>query len=318
MKRLRMPSLCGMLLLLCGCLGIHAASGQEQGKPETWKIALTAGFDEAERAPSMDIVRQIQNILQEMKFQVKFLNESDLTRAQCQKSCKDWGANLSVASGFNSSSNDKAHGLTLYVHPEKAGSGSEKLADKTLREIANIPIHKHEQRNCGVRKVGFPLCDCEKMGGDASILVKYAFHTNPDEAHKYVNSPDAQREYAIAVAKAICDYTGVKYTGLEAVKPEEPKPEPPKPEPSQTAGGFPDKPTRRYDVNADMVPCHGMCRMKAPFTIYEMDGTPAHKDYPTDQTYEVGYKTKDGLWFYQTRNHWLMSADPKRSSFEPR
>ena len=295
-------------------VGVSAIQAAERGKPETWKIALTAGFDKDERAPSMEIVRQIKNILEEMKFQVRFVNENELTRAQCQKASKEWGADLSIASGFNSNSNDKACGMTLYVHPEKAGSGSENLADKTLNEIANIPIHKHKQRNCGVRKVGFPLCDCEKMGGEASILVKYAFHTNPDEAHKYVNSPDAQREYAIAVAKAICAYTGVNYTGLEAVKPPEPKPEPPAPaaQPAQQPAGNSGLPAGVVAKRGTIKAGEAALKRRAAPGSDERRGGPLHYG----DTAQVIGVTTDGKWYYLDNGAYV-NADPSVGTFTP-
>ncbi len=307
-----------LLLVIC-CLG-HGISPEyvqaaEQGKPETWKIALTAGFDKDERAPSMDIVRQIRGILEEMKFQVRFVNESELTRAQCQKACKEWGADLSIASGFNAYSDKKACGMTLYVHPDKAGSGSESLADKTLTEIANIPIHKHEQHNCGVRKLAFPLCDCEKMGGEASILVKYAFHTNPDEAHKYVNSPDAQREYAIAVAKAICNYTGVKYTGLEAVKPPEPKPEPPAAEPTPP----PAQPAENSGLPAGVIAKRGTVKAGEKGLICRAGpGSNDRKGEPIKwgHTARVIGVTADGNWFYLESGAYVNAA-PTAGTFTP-
>ena len=153
------------------------------------------------------------------------------------------------------------------------------------------------------------------MGGEASILVKYAFHTNPDEAHKYVNSPDAQREYAIAVAKAICAYTGVKYTGLEAVKPPEPKPEPPAPAPEPPA---PAQPAENSGLPAGVIAKRGTVKAGEKGLICRAG--PGSNERVGSVNYghtaRVIGVTADGNWFY-LENGSYVNASPTAGTFTP-
>lgn len=182
----------------------------QSGVPETWKIVIVPGRDGADYAAGLEIAQKQTELLRSMKFHVECVENPNVSLAACQQQIRDSQAHISLLGGFNTyTQNASANGLTIYVHPSHAGTGSERLADLFSKHLANGT----RQRQRGVQKVAFPLCDCEKTGCEASLEVHYAFLHNQEEVDRYVHQSEARMNYAIAVCQAICEYTGVPYTG---------------------------------------------------------------------------------------------------------
>lgn len=109
------------------------------------------------------------------------------------------------AKTFNSSK-----GCETFYHStvSKVGDGKNFAAAVQEELIKTFP----EQANRGLKSSSeYGMCNSIGMGVKAACLVELAFMTNQFEAENYFANPYAWYQYAVALAKGVCIYLGIKY-----------------------------------------------------------------------------------------------------------
>lgn len=120
-------------------------------------------------------------------------------------------ADISISCHFNAfgtgESFNSAEGIEVFVwnadEPNKSRD-SKRLANLVQSQIVSVG----KQKNRGVKESHFALVDCSRTYCQASILIEFAFMTNEKEATELFCNPNVWRQYARAVAQAVCEYYG--------------------------------------------------------------------------------------------------------------
>lgn len=116
------------------------------------------------------------------------------------------------AYGDGNSFND-ANGVGIYIH-DKYVEQSEKLAKIVLKQLVEVA----GQKDRGVTKQALAMCNCNNMDVKGAILLELAFMTNQKEALELMADEEYLKNCAIATAKGMCEFAGVKYVA-ETYKP---------------------------------------------------------------------------------------------------
>ncbi len=138
-----------------------------------------------------------------------------------QKDIRTKGCDYCVSIHFNAYDNktgtwNTAQGNETLYHSVAAKVGDGKAFAVAVNNRLKDAIAG--QKNRGAKSGSeWGMCNSTGLGVKAAIICELAFMTNKFEAENYMCNPEAWKKFAVAIAKGICDYTGVKYVA-------EPKP----------------------------------------------------------------------------------------------
>lgn len=137
--------------------------------------------------------------------------DRDIPLSQRQSNIRSAGCDYSVSIHFNAMGNgkkfNKTQGTGVFYHRSNP-KDSKKLSNIVLRNI----LKGTPQRSIGANgKHNFAMCDNQRMGTKASLLVECAFMTNLYEVEYMAANEEYWKETASELAKAFCEYTGYRY-----------------------------------------------------------------------------------------------------------
>lgn len=137
--------------------------------------------------------------------------DRDIPLTQRQSNIRSAGCDYSVSIHFNAMGNGKkfnnTQGTGVFYHRSNP-KDSKKLSQIVLRNI----LKGTPQRSIGANgRHNFAMCDNQKMGTKASLLVECAFMTNLYEVENMAANEEYWKETASELAKAFCEYTGYRY-----------------------------------------------------------------------------------------------------------
>lgn len=127
-----------------------------------------------------------------------------------KKACCD----LSISIHFNAFGNAKtfnsAKGCETFYHSVAGKVGDGKAFATAVQNQVSQTFK--DQLNRGIKSSSeYGMCNSVGMGVKAACLVELSFMTNQYEAENYFSNPYAWYQYAVQIAKGICDYAGIKY-----------------------------------------------------------------------------------------------------------
>ena len=107
------------------------------------------------------------------------------------------------AETFNSS---KGYETFYHSVASKVGDG------KAFATAIHSQLVSKEQANRGIKNSSaFGMCNSVGMGVKAACLVELAFMTNQYEAENFFANPYVWYQYAVQIAKGVCNYAGINY-----------------------------------------------------------------------------------------------------------
>lgn len=199
--------------------------------PNGWKVAIDAGHGSetaGKRTPDQyrehwmntKIAFYLNQALERCGIQtVKIAwededgsNDPDLALSLRQQQIRQSGCQLSVSCHANAHGNGtvytSAQGIETYIHSETDKAGDSAALAEAVQAYL---VQGTPQKNRGVKKAAFALCNCLSLGTKASILIEYGFMTNEYEA-RLLKSDTFCQECAEETAQGICAYLGITYT----------------------------------------------------------------------------------------------------------
>lgn len=138
-------------------------------------------------------------------------NDADISLSSRQSQIKNAKCDYSISIHFNAFGDGKTFnnvsGVGIYIHNTYAAD-SRLFAEHTLKEL----VKGSTQKNRGVSRASFAMCNCNTMNTKASILCELAFMTNEFEATKLMANAKFWEECAEEIADAVDLYCDCYYT----------------------------------------------------------------------------------------------------------
>ncbi len=136
---------------------------------------------------------------------------TDITERQ--QAIRKENVDASISIHFNAYGSAKtfnsASGINVYVgQKESRLKKSLPLAQKVLKNLVDC----YGQNNRGIVKNDtLGMTNATGLNTSVAILLELGFMTNQKEAEKYFCNPEAWYNYAVAIAKALCEHFGMAY-----------------------------------------------------------------------------------------------------------
>ncbi|MBH8601197.1 N-acetylmuramoyl-L-alanine amidase [Thermoactinomyces sp. CICC 23799] len=184
-------------------IALDDGHGQETPGKRTPPIPQLGGRVIRENEFNREIVKYLDAELKRCGFKTLLVAPTDVDTPLGERTRKAnaAGAHLYVSCHYNASGGE---GLETFHYP--GSSRSQKAAQIIHRHLMASGVKRKDR---GVKTANFHVLRETKM---PAVLIEYGFMDDPglDEAAQMID-PKVQKAFAIATAKGICEYFGVKY-----------------------------------------------------------------------------------------------------------